>query len=104
MYDIAFIREQFVKGEYAVSDHAITEARKDGIEPNTVKKLEWVVINGKVIEEYPDRDRILMYAELNDDKLPVHVIIDYSFKEEPVIITGYIPDSRYWIKSQIRKK
>lgn len=74
MNDIEFIREKFRKGEYAVSDHAITEARKDGIEPNTVKKLEWAAINGKVIEEYPERDRTLIYAELEQDKLPVHVI------------------------------
>jgi hypothetical protein len=104
MEDIEFIREKFQKGEYAVSDHAIIEARKDGIEPDTVKKLEWTAINGKVIEEYPERDRILIYAELEKDKLPVHVIIDYSFKEEPVIVTSYVPDSRYWLKSQIRKK
>jgi hypothetical protein len=104
MDDIEFIREKFRKGEYAVSDHAIIEARKDGIEPTTVKKLEWAAINGKIIEEYPDRERILIYAEPEEDKLPVHVVVDYSFKEEPVIVTGYVPDSRYWIKSQIRKK
>jgi hypothetical protein len=104
MNNIEFIREKFREGEYAVSDHAITEARKDGIEPNTVKKLEWAAINGKVVEEYPERDRILIYAELEQDKLPVHLIVDYSFKEEPVIVTSYVPDSRYWIKSQIRKK
>jgi len=34
------IRERFRSGEYAVSDHAIIEARKDGIEPHTVIKLE----------------------------------------------------------------
>jgi hypothetical protein len=104
MVDIEFIREKFRKGEYAVSVHAITEARKDGIEPNTVEKLEWTAINGKVIEEYPERDRILIYAELEQDKLPVHVIVDYSFKEEPIIVTSYVPDNRHWIKSQIRKK
>ena len=102
--EIEFIREKFREGEYAVSDHAIIEARKDGIEPNTVKKMEWVAINGKVVEEYPDRYRILIYAELEQDQLPVHVIVDYSSKEEPVIVTSYVPDDRFWIKSQIRKK
>ncbi|MCH8070257.1 MAG: DUF4258 domain-containing protein [Candidatus Marinimicrobia bacterium] len=98
------IREKFHNGEYAVSDHAIIEARKDGIEPQTVTKLEWVAIHGKVIEEYPDRQRILIYAELPKDKLPVHIVVEYSFREEPVIVTSYVPDSRYWIKYQIRKK
>ena len=37
---IEAIRERFRNGEYAISDHAIIEARKDGIEPRTVEKLE----------------------------------------------------------------
>ena len=97
------IQEQFRSGEYAVSDHAITEARKDGIEPQTMTKLEWIAINGKMIEEYPDRQRILLYAELPETKLSVHIVVEYSFPEEPVIVTAYVPDRRYWIKSQIRK-
>ena len=104
MEHIEDIREKFRNGEYAVSDHAIIEARKDGIEPHTVKKLEWVAIHGKVVEEYSERQRILMYAELQEDKLPVHIVVEYSFREEPVVVTAYVPDSRYWIKFQIRKK
>jgi hypothetical protein len=104
MDHIEHIREKFRNGEYAVSDHAIIEARKDGIEPHTVKKLEWVAIHGKVVEEYSERQRILMYAELQEDKLPVHIVVEYSFREEPVVVTAYVPDSRYWIKFQIRKK
>ncbi len=54
--EVEAIREQFRNGEYAVSGHAIVEARKDGIEPHTIAKLEWVAIYGKVIEEYPEKD------------------------------------------------
>jgi len=104
MIDIEYIRKRFSDGEYSISDHAIIEARKDGIEPNTVEKLEWVAINGEVIEEYIDRERILIYADLPEQNLPVHIIVDYSFLEEPAIVTGYVPDSRYWIKYKIRKK
>ena len=78
--------------------------RKDGIVPHTVEKLEWTAINGKVIEEYIDRKRVLIYAELKEEKLPVHIVVDYSFCEEPVIVTSYVPDSKYWIKYKIRKK
>ena len=104
MIDIEKIRQRFLDGEYSISDHAIMEARKDGIEPNAVEKLEWIAINGDVIEEYIDRERILIYGNLVDDNLPVHIIVDISFLEEPVIVTSYIPDSRYWIKYKIRKK
>ncbi len=97
------IRERFRQGDYAISDHAIIEARKDGIAPQTVTQLEWVAIHGKIIEEYPERERILLYAELPEELLPVHIIVEHSFPEEPVIVTAYIPDSQYWIKFQIRK-
>lgn len=98
------IRKRFRSGEYAVSDHAIIEARKDGIEPCTITKLEWVAIHGKVIEEYPEREKMLLYAELPEDRLPVHIVVEYSFREEPVIVTSYVPDSRRWVKYQIRKE
>ncbi len=98
------IRERFRQGEYAVSDHAITEARKDGLAQQTVILLEWVAIHGKVIEEYPERERILVYAEEPEYGLPIHIVIDYSWVEEPAIVTAYVPDSQYWIKHQIRKK
>lgn len=98
------IRERFRQGEYAVSDHAITEARKDGIDSQTVMTLEWIAIHGKVIEEYPERERILVYAKEPENGLPVHIVIDYSWPEEPAIVTAYIPDSRYWINDQIQKK
>lgn len=102
--DLKEIRQRFSSGEYAVSDHAIVEARKDGIEPHTITKLEWVAIHGQIIEEYPERERILVYAELPQDRLPVHIVIEYSFWEEPVIVTSYVPDSRHWIKYQIRRE
>jgi len=104
MYDLQQIRNNILNGEYAISDHAIIEARKDGIEPKTIEKLEWVALNGKVIEEYPERNRVLMYAVLEEYNLPVHIVIDYSYIEEPVFVTSYIPNSKNWIKYQIRKK
>ena len=104
MIDIETIRKKFLNGEYSISDHAIIEARKDGIEPKTIEKLEWVAIHGEIIEEYIDRQRLLIYAILLEYNLPVHIIVDYSFLEEPVIVTSYVPDKRYWIKNKIRKK
>ena len=45
-----------------------------------------------------------MYSEIEEDSIPVHIVIDYSEIEEPVIVTSYVPDSKQWIKCQIRKK
>lgn len=38
-----------------------------------------------------------------EENLPVHIIVDYSLCEEPVIVTAYVPDSRYWLKYKTRK-
>jgi len=50
LVDIECIRKRFIDDEYAISDHAIIEARKDGIVPRTVEKLEWVsgILNGRI--------------------------------------------------------
>ena len=39
LFDIEYLRKQFIDGEYAISDHAIIEARKDEIVPYTVEKF-----------------------------------------------------------------
>jgi len=103
MVPVENIRKRFSAGEYAISDHAIIEARKDGIEPCTVEKLEWVAINGDIIEKYIDRKRVLIYAALKEEDLPVHIIVDYSYSEEPVIVTAYVPASRYWLNFKREK-
>ena len=97
------ICERFQAGEFAISDHAIIKARKDGIDPETVTKLAWVAVHGKIIEEYPERERVLVYAEIPAESLPVHIVVEYAFSEEPVIVTAYVPDSCEWTKSQRRK-
>ena len=36
-------------------------------------------------------------------RIPVHIVIDYSWEEEFYIVTAYIPDDREWINFRIRK-
>jgi hypothetical protein len=64
------MRKHFTDGEYAISDHAIIEARKDGTDPRTVEKLEWVAINGEVIEEYVDRKGFTVTPHRHS--IPIH--------------------------------
>ena len=104
MADLKKIRKQIAKGLYSISDHAITEAQKDGIAPGTAEKLEVVAMNGRLIEDDPDRQRCLVFYVFPENQIPCHVVIDYSYEEEPAIITTYVPDSRFWIKFQKRKK
>ncbi len=83
-----------------VSQHARIEGRKDGL---SGKDLEYVLMKGKVIEDYPDRNRCLLYAALVDN-LPAHICLEYAESDpEIVIITAYVPDSAKWVNFQTRR-
>jgi len=43
------MRKRFIDGEYAISDHAIIEARKDGIDPRTVEKLTTLFVKNRLL-------------------------------------------------------
>ena len=99
--DVELIRAKVRAREYLVYDHVITEAFKDGL---SVRNVLYVILNGKVIEDYPDRCRALFYAALPNG-LPAHVLVDYAHipSSDLEIVTTYVPDSREWINFQIRK-
>ena len=94
------VRRKIKIGHFSVTDHALTESFKDEV---TIDDILYCVNQGRIIEEYPTRKRCLIYGKLVE-KVPLHVVIDYSYEEEINIVTVYIPDSREWINFQIRKK
>lgn len=79
---------------------ALIEAKKDGVAP---EDAVYVILNGDVIEKYPERARCLVFAMLPDD-VPLHVVCDYSQGSVLLIVTVYIPDDREWISFRIRKR
>lgn len=98
--EIEQIRAKVRAGNFTITDHAIIESFKDGI---SVNDILYCIEYGKVIEEYPERKRCLIFSMLNFD-IPLHVVVDYSWEEEIDIITAYIPDSKLWTNFQIRKR
>jgi len=98
--DIEYIRSKVLSGHYAVDDHALIEALKEGI---LVDDMVYAILHGHIIEDYPERSRCLIFANLPSG-LPLHVVVEYAWLEEVNIITTYIPEKQRWIKSQIRRK
>jgi hypothetical protein len=98
--NIDLIREYVEGDRYEFYRHALTEARKDGAEPEDVV---YVLLTGKVIEEYPKRERILVYGRMKN-KVPLHVVCDFSDEDVMYIPTVYIPSKRDWTKYQVRKR
>ncbi len=65
----------FIQNEaYEFYTHAITEGKKDGVEPEDIL---YVLLTGGIIERYPERQRVLVYGEMLNG-LPLHVVCNYS--------------------------
>lgn len=98
--DLDGIRRLVLDGEYFFYTHALTEAKKDGVAPEDVVHA---ILTGEVIEEYPDRQRVLVFAMITN-KVPLHVVCDYSQGNVLLIVTVYIPDDRQWVGSRMRRE
>jgi hypothetical protein len=82
------------------TDHAVTEARKDGL---TAEDLEDTVTEGEIIEDYGVRALFLNLTK--DDRLPCRVVLEYRpSAQEAVIITAYMPDAKEWESNWKRRK
>ncbi len=104
MIDIEIIREKARAEEISIVTHALVEARKDGVMP---EDIEAVLLSGKIIEEYPERCRCLVYGII-ENNIPVHVLCEYydyllDDRADIVVVTVYVPDSGEWLAGQIRE-
>jgi hypothetical protein len=98
--DVAHIREMFREGRFNLYFHAFQEALKDGI---TGDDILYVIEHGEVIEEYSDRERCLIFAVVRSD-IPLHVVVDYSCRDELQVVTVYVPDRCEWIAYRRRRR
>ena len=85
-----------------LTKHARVEAFKDGL---TTSDLEYVLMHGEIIENYPERNRVLLLAFEPQHELPIHITLEY-FQDENVatIVTAYIPSDDIWEKNYKTRK
>jgi len=98
--DITRIRELFQQGRFNVYFHAFQEALKDGI---TGDDILHVIEYGEIIEKYADRKRCLIFAHTRE-RVPLHIVVDYTCKDELQVVTTYVPDRREWIAYRKRRR
>lgn len=92
--DIARVRRLLAQSKAALrfSDHAVTEARKDGL---TADDLEETAMHGEIIENYGIRALLLSFTK--EDRLPCHIVLEYAPRaDEVTVVTAYIPDAKEW--------
>ncbi|OIO74382.1 MAG: hypothetical protein AUJ85_05850 [Elusimicrobia bacterium CG1_02_37_114] len=98
--DINTIRRFIKIGEFFVKDHALIESFKERID---FDDIFFAINNGEIIENYPERNRCLIFATLQT-KLYLHIVVDYYSETYIDIVTVYIPNSKKWIKGRIRRR
>jgi hypothetical protein len=100
--DIERLRSQVASGEkpLRITTHAQVEAAKDGL---LLADLRFVFEEGRVIEEYPEERRMLLYADTPADGIPAHIVVE-SAEAEGVIVTAYVPDPDIWIANVRRRR
>lgn len=98
------IRRLIELGKYSIRPHTIQHGLKEGFMMDHVIEA---IMNGKEIEQYPDRSRVLIYGRpllTGRVRLDLHVVCDYSDPTEIDIVTAYIPDPEEWETPFQRRK
>jgi len=94
--DIETIRERVRTGNYLAKSHAIQHALKEGFER---KHMVEAILNGAIIEEYPDEQRVLICGRstlLENVVIYLHVVCEYADAVYVEFVTTYIPDENGW--------
>jgi len=90
------VRSQVQHGNYAVRPHAMQHAVKEGF---SVTDLVHAVLHGVLVEEYPERQRGLVYANISveDVVMPLHVVCEHRGLDRPVdFVTAYVAVGEEW--------
>ena len=102
--DIETIRERIRAGNYLVKSHAVQHAVKEGFDRQHMIEA---ILNGKVIEDYPDDQRLLICSQkvtLEDTSIYLHIVCEYVDPVYVELITAYIPDGRRWQNPPFKRR
>ena len=65
------------------------------------------ILSGRVIEEYPDRKRILICGQTTlerDIYIYLHVVCEQNYPDQVEFVAAYIPDDREWENPPFKRR
>lgn len=98
------IRKRVKAGNYLIKAHAVQHALKEGFER---KHIVEAVLNGKIIEEYVDEQRVLVCGRTTlsvNVVIYLHVVCEYADPVYIEFVTAYIPDQEIWQSPPFRRR
>jgi hypothetical protein len=102
--DIETIQKRVQDGNYLVKSHAIIHALKEGFERRHIIEA---VLDGKIIEEYPDSERVLICGKTTlaeDVSIYLHIVCEHADPVYIEFVTAYIPDELEWEKPPFKRR
>ncbi|HRQ38433.1 MAG TPA: DUF4258 domain-containing protein [Chloroflexota bacterium] len=102
--NIELIRRRILAGNYLIKSHAVQHALKEGF---ARKHMIEAIMNGQIIEEYPDDERMLVCGQtklLDEITIYLHVVCEYADPVFVEFITAYIPDEHLWETPPYRRR
>lgn len=76
-----------------LTEHALYEAYKESLRARDVFHA---IFNGEILEHYPGRRRVLIVGPSAHFGLRIHVVCEYTGRDEILAITVYVPDRPRW--------
>lgn len=91
------IRSRIRLGQYTISFTHTEKLRERMIES---ADLEQAILNGSIIEPYPNdpRGSSCLILGLSKSGKPLHIVCGNIEEEEILIVTAYVPDPEEWEK------
>ncbi len=102
--DIETIRERIRQDHYLVKSHAVRHALKEGFERTHMVEA---ILEGAIIEEYPDDQQVLLCGKTSLAKttdIYLHVVCEYADAIYVEFVTAYIPDEQEWEHPPLRRR
>jgi len=102
--DIDRIRALVRDGAYLVKRDAILHAIKEGFNRDDMVAA---IHSGQIIEEYPERERVLICGPTSLSPVRViylHVVCEYSDPNYVQFVSAYIPDELSWEWPPFRRR
>jgi hypothetical protein len=89
MLDIAWIRDRVMEGEYYISRHGDQERQNENL---TVSEVEAALLNGRILEHYPDtgRGESCLVVGFTRTGVPIHAVCGRR-GDWAVVVTVYVP-------------
>lgn len=99
--EIDLIKAKIKNEEYVYSLHADLERKSDDL---TLQEVENALLNGEILEEYPDTGRGVSCLIVGfSNNIPIHIVCGWR-EDKILLITTYIPKPPKFIDPWTRGK